>query len=217
MLIRDNTWIFGENFHFTMPEAGLTKIMNRVSEELALKRSRRTKGRKLDGKIGRVDSFMGRVVPHANRHHREFLLIELKRPSLVVGRKELDQLEDYVNAILAQPDFISTSTFWNFYLVSTEYDNVVEERVTQKERPVGLYLDKPNHKVWVKSWGELIRDCEGRLDFIQEKLRIEVSTEEMAERIAQLKSSILKAETEKRPQPYHRSGESLARTNSPAA
>lgn len=142
MLIRDNTWIFGENFHFTMPEAGLTKIMNRVSEELALKRSKRTRGRKLDGKIGRIDSFMGRVVPHANRHHREFLLIELKRPSLVVGRKELDQLEDYVNAILRQPDFISTSTFWNFYLVSTEYDNVVKERVTQKDRPVGLYLDR---------------------------------------------------------------------------
>jgi hypothetical protein len=69
----------------------------------------------------------------------------------------------------------------------------------------------------VKSWGELIRDCDGRLDFVQEKLRIEVSTEEIAERIAQLKSSILKVETEKRPQPYHRSGESRAMTNSPAA
>ena len=31
VLIRDNTWIFGEGFHFTMAEAGLTKIMDRVS------------------------------------------------------------------------------------------------------------------------------------------------------------------------------------------
>jgi hypothetical protein len=52
---------------------------------------------------------------------------ELKRPSISVGRKELDQLEDYVNAILAQPDFINTSTSWNFYLVSGEYDDVVKE------------------------------------------------------------------------------------------
>jgi uncharacterized small protein (DUF1192 family) len=123
--------------------------------------------------------------------------VELKRPSLVVGRKELDQLEDYLNAILAQPDFINTSTFWNFYLVSGEYDNVVKERVTQKERPVGLYLDKANHKVWVKTWAELIRDCENRLNFVQEKLQIEVSVEEIMERIAQLKASILKIEPER--------------------
>ena len=124
------------------------------------------------------------------------MLVELKRPLLVVGRKELDQLEDYVNAILAQPDFIGTSTFWNFYLVSGEYDAVVKERITQKDRPVGLYLDKPNHKVWVKSWAELIRDAESRLQFVQEKLQIEVTAEEIGERIAQLKSSILRAGSE---------------------
>ena len=194
VLLRDNTWVFGENFHITMAEAGLTRVMNRVSEELDLKRQKGTKGRKPNGKIGRIDSFMGRVVPNADRQHREFLLVELKRPSLVVGRAELDQLEDYVNAMLAQPDFINTSTYWNFYIVSGEYDGVVKERVTQKERPVGLFLDKPNHKVWVKSWAELIRDCESRLQFVQEKLQVEVSAEEIENRIVQLKTSILKSE-----------------------
>ncbi len=75
VLVRDATWIFGENFHFTMPEAGLTKIMNRVSDDLALKRAKGTKGRKPDGKIGRADCFMGRVVPHADRNHREYCLL----------------------------------------------------------------------------------------------------------------------------------------------
>lgn len=166
--------------------------MNRVAEELQLRRSRGTKGRKLDGKIGRIDSFMGRVIPTPDSQRREFLLVELKRPSLTVGRKELDQLEDYVNAIVAQPDFINTSTFWNFYLVSGEYDHAVKERVTQKERPVGLYLDKPGHKVWVKSWAEIIRDCDSRLTYIQDKLKIEVSAEEIDQRIEMLKASILK-------------------------
>jgi hypothetical protein len=196
ILVRDNTWIFGENFHFTMSEVGLTKIMQRVSEELALKSSRRA-GRKPDGSVGRVDSFMGRIIPTANRQHREFLLIELKRPSLKVGRKELDQLEDYVNAVVAQPDFINTSTFWNFYLVTTEYDDVARQRITQKERPVGVFIDQPNHRVWVKTWAELVRDCEARLNFIQEKLQIEVSAEEIMQQIAELKASFLKADTEK--------------------
>lgn len=195
-LIRDATWIFGERFHFTMPEAGLTKIMNRVSDDLALKRPKGAKGRKPDGKIGRADCFMGRVVPHADHHHRDYLLVELKRPSLVVGRKELDQLEDYVNAILGQPDFVNASTFWNFYLVSSELDPVVTERITQKDRPFGLFLDKPNHRVWVKSWAELIRECESRLAFVQERLQVDVSAELIDERISKLKSSILKVHSE---------------------
>jgi Histidine kinase-, DNA gyrase B-, and HSP90-like ATPase len=194
VLIRDNTWIFGEGFHLTMHEAGLTQIMDRVSEQIATKRVRGTPVRKLDGKIGRIDSFMGRVVPNENPDHREYLLIELKKPSITIGRKETDQVEDYVNAILAQPDFINTSTQWNFYLVTSEYDDATRQRITQENRPIGLLIDKPNHKVWVKSWAELIRDCEARLKFVQDKLMIEVSTEEIQERIARLKASVLKSD-----------------------
>jgi hypothetical protein len=194
VLVRDNTWLFGEGFHFTMAEAGLTKIMLRVSEELALKRTKGARGRKPDGKVGRIDSFMGRLVPHGDQQHREFLLIELKRPSLIIGRKELDQLEDYVNSILAQPDFINTSTNWNFYLVTSEYDDVVKERITQENRAAGVFIDKPNHKVWVKSWAELLRDAEGRLRFVQDQLRIEVSAEEIEKRIAELKASVLRSD-----------------------
>lgn len=194
VLVRDNTWIFGEGFHFTMAEAGLTRIMHRVSAELALKRSRKTTVRKADGKIGRIDSFMGRMVPHGTENHREFLLIELKRPSLKIGRKEVDQLEDYVNVILSQPDFVNTSTTWNFFLVGSEYDEVIKERITQDDRPQGLMTDKPNYKVWVKSWAEIIRDCDSRLRFVQDNLRIEVSAEEIQQRIATLRSSVLKSD-----------------------
>lgn len=192
-LVRDNTWIFGENFHMTMPEVGLTKIMDRVSQELALKRAGRSRTRKLDGKIGRVDSFMGREVPKGNRLHREYLLVELKRPSTIVGRKELDQLEDYVTAIVNQPDYVNTTTTWNFYLATTEYSDVVAPRINQADRPPGLYLDGSNYKVWVRPWAELIRDCEARLDFVQEKLRVEVSDADIEQRIAHLRESLVKA------------------------
>lgn len=193
VLIRDNTWIFGENFHITLAERGLTKVMERVSEELALKWKGK-RARKPDGRIGRVDSFLGRTVPHPDNNHREFLLLELKRPSLSVGRKELDQLEDYVNAIMGQPDFINTSTNWNFYLITGEYDDAVKQRVTQKDRPVGLFLEQSNSRVWVKTWADIIRECEARLDFVQQRLQVEVSAEEIEGRIADLKSSILRSD-----------------------
>jgi hypothetical protein len=42
----------------------------------------------------------------------------------------------------------------------------------------------------VKTWSELIRENEGRLRYIQEKLRVEVSADEIEQRIAVLKSSM---------------------------
>lgn len=191
VLVQANTWIFGENFHITLAETGLSRIMQRVSEDLSGRKSS-VKIKKLNGSIGRIDSFLGRLVPHQDQLHREYLVIELKRPSLTIGRKETDQLEDYVNALRRQPDFNSTSTFWNIFLVTGECDDDVKERITQQGRPNGVLFAHKTHVVWVKTWAELIRECEARLHFIAEKLQIEVTAEEIEDRIAQLKASILK-------------------------
>jgi hypothetical protein len=195
-MVRDNTWLFGERFHITLPEAGLTRVMERVAEELGSGRAPR-RVRKPDGTTGRIDCFLGRSVPHPDQNRREFLVVELKRPSLKIGRTELDQLEDYVNALKGQPDFARTDTYWNFYLVTGEYDPSIADRITQKDRPVGLFLEKENSRVWVKTWSELIRECEGRHRFIQDKLRVEVSGEEIEERIAVLRTSFQRGQTAK--------------------
>lgn len=193
-VVRDNTWIFGERFHITMPEAGLSKVMERVSEELGTKR-KRGQVRKADGSAGRLDCFLGRSVPLPDHDKREFLVVELKRPSIKVGRTELDQLEDYVNALKAQPDYRHTHTTWNFYLITGEYDTRISDRVNQKDRPVGLFVETENSRVWIKTWSELIRDCESRLQFIQNKLQIEVSGSEIEQRITSLRSAMLKEGT----------------------
>jgi len=59
-----------------------------VSAELGTKPGR-GRIRKPDGRVGRVDSFLGRSIPQPDQIRREFLLVELKRPSLKVGRVEL--------------------------------------------------------------------------------------------------------------------------------
>lgn len=123
----------------------------------------------------------------------------MKRPSLTIGTKETDQLERYVNTIRTQPEFAHTDTYWHFYLVTGEYDEAVSERITQSNRPIGLLLDKPTHRAWVKSWGEVVRECEARLHFISDKLQIEVKDSEIEERIKSLTSSILRTVTGEQP------------------
>jgi hypothetical protein len=127
-------------------------------------------------------------LPDKNRH--EYFVVELKRPSLKVGRKELDQLEDYVSALKGQRDFAHTEIAWNFFLVTGVCDESISDRIKQKARPPGLFLETENSRVWVKTWAELILECEARLHFVQEKLRVEVSDAEIDTRISALRAAV---------------------------
>ena len=194
-IVADNTWIFGELFHLTMQETGLTRVMARVAEDVG-RPKRSSAVRKPDGRVGRVDTFLGRVVPHADTEKREYLLVELKRPSLDLTRKEIAQLEDYVEAITAEPEFAHTDTRWTFVIMTKGYDDTVRNRITQTGREVGILDQKDRYTVWVRTWAELIRECEGRLRFVQEKLAVDVSQEAVAERIHDLRRSVLKEASE---------------------
>lgn len=190
-LVRDHTWLFGERFHITMAESGLTKVMNRVAEDLGAKRKVR-RVTKADGSTARVDCFLGRSVPHSDEAKREYLLIELKRPLLKLGRKELDQVEDYVNAIRGEPEFLHTDTSWTFYLIASEFDPEIESRIYQKDRDHGLFLYGDNFKFWIKTWAEIVRENEARLRFVQQKLQVEVSDSEIEARIAELQNLVVR-------------------------
>ena len=186
VLVRDNTWIFGENFHITLSEPGLTQVMRRVAEERA-QRPRSGSVTKPDGKKGRLDYLLGRSVPHADPDAREYLVVELKRPNLKVGRKEFDQIEDYSTAIRSQPDYAHTNTNWVFVLVSGTIADDMISRVRQRDQPVGRWQDVDNQQIWVRTWADIIRECEGRLRFIDEKLKLEASDDEIDRRITALR------------------------------
>ena len=98
-----------------------------------------------------------------------------------------------------QNDFRHTDTSWTLILVGGQYDEYIKSRITQANRAVGIAHESGNSTVLVRTWGELIRDCEGRLAFIQEQLKISIADEDIRERIASLKSAVLKTEEELEP------------------
>lgn len=190
VLVKDNTWIFGENFHITLAESGLTAAMKRIAEERHQK-PKRGSVRKPNGKTGRLDYLLGRSLPHADPNVREYLVVELKRPNLTITRKEFDQIEDYSATIRAQPDYAQTDTRWIFILVAGEIDEAVAPRVRQIDAPAGRWQNEGNQQIWVRTWGEIIRECEGRLRFIDEKLKLEATDDEIDRRINALRKKFV--------------------------
>jgi hypothetical protein len=169
-LIAGATWLFGEEFAVAASDSSLNRVLKEHiamlgREELAPEEEMGEDGRR------RIDLLLGRATsPEANR--REHLVVELKRPSIVIGREQLAQIEDYANAVSSHPRFEKSEVQWDFWIVGAELDEYVERRSHQRDRVPGLVYesDEGRVRIWAMTWGVLIENARHRLKFVRDQL-----------------------------------------------
>lgn len=61
--------------------------------------------------------------------------------------------------------------------VSVQMTDTLRELSHQPHNPPGCALDQPTYRIWVRTWGELVQDCEARLRFYGQQLEYQSSTE----------------------------------------
>jgi hypothetical protein len=171
-ILADQTWIFGEHFNLTVDDQSLTEVLNKHLSILG--RSVETVDQVLreDGTVAIVDLMLSRIVPQPRADEREHLVVELKRPSQNIDPTIATQIESYALAVAADERFKDTKTRWIFWAVSNDISESVRKKAKQKNRPQGILYEDDEGKitVWVKSWGQIIEDCRGRLDFFRKQL-----------------------------------------------
>lgn len=177
-MIADNLWLFGEDWTMTRTEVGLTGVLKAHREilgsevELEGQLARVTRG---DGRGGRVDILMYRIKQGDEASER--LVIELKRPTVKVGKSELDQISSYARAIVDNPQYKDVDCRWKFVLVTYDYDKTITRDINRYEGKPGLTDSQPEYEVWVKTWGQLLDDAERKLEFFRGQLNHEASDE----------------------------------------
>jgi hypothetical protein len=192
-LVRDNIWLFGEDWRLARSEVGLTTIFRQVlkGEDIALEQDLiRDDGRSVlpSDVRGRVDLLLQRSIDDPKRRQR--LVIELKRPSRIVGEDELSQVRRYARALAGHPGVGPTSS-WTFWLVASATRPEIEDDLTQKHRRRGLYMESGNYDIWVTTWGELLNDAERRLNFYREQLQYDITQDQAVERVRRRHSDLL--------------------------
>ena len=130
-----------------------------------------------DGRSGRVDVHL--AVRDMQHDRIRNLVVELKAPELTVGRRELDQVEDYANAILDNPVFASPRSQWDFVLLTTAYDDIAGRRRVP-DRNDGLVWQsseqgKPRVRTFLRSWSDVLDENSQRLDFLSRELELDPS------------------------------------------
>ena len=182
-IVAEQTWVFGEQFNLTVDDESLTTVLKRHVEALGIDLADTAPVLREDGSEGVVDLMLSRRVPLPNATEREHLVVELKRPSVKIDDKAVSQVESYAFAVADDERFKDTTTRWVFWAVSNDITDSVRKRARQAKRPEGLLFDDADGRIfiWVKTWGQILQDCRGRLQFFEEQLQYRPNAESALE------------------------------------
>jgi len=91
-ILNEETWICGEEYHLTASDETLTTVLRKQILKLRPKEKLDEVVRD-DGKKAVIDLLLAREVPQNHKNRREFLVVELKRPSQKVDLEVKAQIE----------------------------------------------------------------------------------------------------------------------------
>ncbi|MEU7384424.1 ATP-binding protein [Streptomyces sp. NPDC042207] len=175
-ILENECWVFGEEYNLHVSDRSLNEVLLQHCHLLGHEGPTRAPVLRPDGRRGIVDLMLSRVSRH-RRDERHHLVVELKRPGLVLGSAEFEQLSSYAQAVRKDDRFRDTRTTWDFWLIGNDMTDTLRELAHQPQNPPGCALNQPTYRIWVRTWGELFQDCEARLRFYREGLEYQSSTE----------------------------------------
>lgn len=175
-------WIFGEEFRLVSSTEGAIKntINKFVSKVLEIKNyDTESKSKK------EVDLFLSKKIIRRNPDKTSEvhnIVVELKRPSVKLGKQELDQISEYKRNILEDPVCKGENIHWTFILVGRDFsdDEVIADAIEnmrnhgEASRGLVEYIQKKNCKTYVRKWSDII-NCELRpqYEYLKKQLKIE--------------------------------------------
>lgn len=196
-ILEQELWIFGEGYHLMSSERSLTELLRTHLRLEGLPDKGIATVRRWDGKTGRTDLHL--AARHKEHDRIRHLVVELKAPDIVAGRKEIDQVEDYANVVLENAAFAGGKATWDFVLVVTEYDDLVRRRIQGHDQEVGLHYapekeaDRPLVRGYVRQWRDIIDENRRRLDFMTTALEHDPSISEGLDYVRQEYRDLLPA------------------------
>lgn len=106
---------------------------------------------------------------------KENLVIEIKKPSIKAGFKELNQIQKYANIVMKDAAFQDGRTQWTFILLTNDIkEDEIGAQINQEGRKPGEAVKGKSHSVFVRRWADILNDADARLSYLKEQLNIEV-------------------------------------------
>lgn len=171
-ILEREAWIFDENFSLTSSEARLEEVLKNHLQLLGQRSDETAPVVREHGMQGRVD-LMFSLANQPRLGQLEHLVVELKRPSVIIDSTILAQVESYALAVSEDPRFDLAHTHWKFVVVANDMNEFARKKCSQRDRPFGLeYVSDDNRiEVWALKWSTIIHEARTRLQFINSSLK----------------------------------------------
>jgi hypothetical protein len=176
-VLNDNFWIFGEQFRlFSNTEGALkTTLFEYAKNILEIDNPEIiTDSRK------EVDLFLVKTEPE-NENCQKNIIIEIKRPSIKLGKEEYDQIEKYSIDIMNESICNGENIYWEFYLIGDDYDDYIAKTKIENaknngeiKRGLTSNLSDGRIKIYVRKWSDILQVEWGyKMQFLKKKLEIQ--------------------------------------------
>lgn len=176
-VLNNNFWIFGEQFRlFRHTEGALKKVLYDYAKDILGidDPDIDTKSRK------EVDLFLTRTEKLSEKLQRN-IVVEIKRPSIKLGKKEYDQIEEYYKKIKGESVCNGGNQCWEFYLIGNDYDDYISEKIEsasthgEKDRGLTFNIGGGKYKIYVRKWSDILQTEWGyKMKYLKEKLELEI-------------------------------------------
>jgi hypothetical protein len=178
-ILAHETWIFGEEWSLTGDDERLTKVLKKFltnlgKEEGEVELATAKPVLRSDGRDAIPDLVLGRQLS-TEADRLENLVVELKRPDHVLTDLDVTQLRSYASAIVNNEMFDQPNVSWDFWLVGNELKPEVSEQRDNPSLPSGCIQVHSKYRIFVKTWAEIITECQHRLKFVQRSLQYETT------------------------------------------
>lgn len=109
----------------------------------------------------------------------EHLVIELKRPTLTLTKREVDQIEDYAMKVSTNSMFDKASTKWHFILLGQDFDSYVDMKLKNRTDGVGNLYNSEDGSIAISvlKWSSIIQDNKFKYEFLRNKLNYQLSSD----------------------------------------
>lgn len=188
-IVQQHFWLFGEQFNLVSADE---RMKNALEKYINILYGGKDKDSTLDEDAEqerRMDIFLcnnREVETSFGTTLEENIIVELKAPRVILSKKVLRQIEDYMDFVRKQPSFNSEYRRWKFIAVCKEVDEDVKGRYkTFEDRgKVGLVHEIDNYEVYALTWDDIFKSFElrhapllKRLNYDREKLAEELMNE----------------------------------------
>lgn len=173
-LLENEAWLFREDFNLSRSENTLNQVLQYHADKMGIIYDPELPVVREDGTTGRVDLLLSKA-RQPREGELEHLVVELKRPTKKIDLSVINQVKSYAYAVSNDGRFDKQNTKWFFVAVSNEIDPLVQDEISQDDRPYGLLYSKGNVSIWIYTWGELIGQARSRLMFFSNLLDIDIN------------------------------------------